>query len=140
MIKKRKAGKYIFLNIITLGIYGLFFWSKWAEDLNKICDGDEYDSATYILVFILDLFSLGIYSLVWNYQQGERMYQKAADYGVSLKHGGLYLMFWNIIPFVRSVYKIKYINKLAAAYNATVAPVEQTEETEKAEEAEAAAE
>lgn len=140
MIKKRKAGKYIFLNIITLGIYGLFFWSKWADDLNKICGDEENDSATYILVFILDLFSLGIYSLVWNYQQGERMYQKAADYGVELKHGGLFLMFWNIIPFVRSVYKIKYINKLAEAYNATVAPVEQPEEAEKAEEAEATAE
>lgn len=145
MIKKRKAGKYIFLNIITLGIYGLFFWTKWTNDLNKICDGDDKESGHYILVFLLDIFSFGIYTLVWNYQMAERMFQKASDYNVSLKHGGMFVMFWKIVPFVSSVYKIKYLNKLAAAYNATIepAPVEEvtaeaTETTETAEVTEAA--
>lgn len=145
MIKKRKAGKYIFLNIITLGIYGLFFWTKWTNDLNKICDGDDKESGHYILVFLLDIFSFGIYTLVWNYQMAERMFQKASDYNVSLKHGGMFVMLWKIVPFVSSVYKIKYLNKLAAAYNATIepAPVEEvtaeaTETTETAEVTEAA--
>lgn len=119
MIKKRKIGLYIFLNIITLGIYGIFFWYKWTEDVNKVCNGDDKDSGNYILVLILDAFSIGIYTLVWNYQMAERMYQKAADYGVTLKHGGLFVMFWRFIPVVSSVYKIKYLNKLAAAYNAS---------------------
>lgn len=133
MIKKRKTGKYIFLNIITLGIYGLFFWTKWTNDLNKVCDGDDKESGHYILVFLLDIFSFGIYTLVWNYQMAERMYQKAKDYNVTLKHGGMFVMFWKIVPFVSSVYKIKYLNKLAAAYNTTIepapaeeAPVEET--------------
>lgn len=127
MIKKRKTGKYIFLNIITLGIYGLFFWTKWTNDLNKVCDGDDKESGHYILVFLLDIFSFGIYTLVWNYQMAERMYQKAKDYNVTLKHGGMFVMFWKIVPFVSSVYKIKYLNKLAAAYNTTIepAPVEE---------------
>ncbi len=142
MIKKRKTGKYIFLNIITLGIYGLFFWTKWTNDLNKVCDGDDKESGHYILVFLLDIFSFGIYTLVWNYQMAERMYQKAKDYNVTLKHGGMFVMFWKIVPFVSSVYKIKYLNKLAAAYNTTIepapvaeAPVEETpvEATEAAE-------
>lgn len=145
MIKKRKTGKYIFLNIITLGIYGLFFWTKWTNDLNKICDGDDKDSGHYILVFLLDIFSFGIYTLVWNYQMAERMFQKASDYNVTLKHGGMFVMFWKIVPFVSSVYKIKYLNKLAAAYNATIEPApaeevaaEETEATETAEVTEAA--
>lgn len=140
MIKKRKTGKYIFLNIITLGIYGLFFWTKWTNDLNKICDGDDKDSGHYILVFLLDIFSFGIYTLVWNYQMAERMFQKASDYNVTLKHGGMFVMLWKIVPFVSSVYKIKYLNKLAAAYNATIepAPAEEVaaEETKAAETAE----
>ena len=82
MLKKRKIGKFIFLNIITLGIYGIFFWYKWTEDVNKICDGDDKDSANYILILILNAFSLGINILVWNYQMAERLYQKAGDYGV----------------------------------------------------------
>lgn len=145
MIKKRKTGKYIFLNIITLGIYGLFFWTKWTNDLNKICDGDDKDSGHYILVFLLDIFSFGIYTLVWNYQMAERMFQKASDYNVTLKHGGMFVMLWKIVPFVSSVYKIKYLNKLAAAYNATIEPApaeevaaEETEATETAEVTEAA--
>lgn len=131
MIKKRKIGLYIFLNIITLGIYGIFFWYKWTEDVNKVCDGDDKDSGNYILVLILDAFSIGIYTLVWNYQMAERMYQKAGDYGVTLKHGGLFVMLWRFIPVVSSVYKIKYLNKLAAAYNAS--SVQENAETQPAE-------
>ena len=36
MIKQRKIAKYVLLQIVTLGIYGLFFWSDWTEDLNKM--------------------------------------------------------------------------------------------------------
>ena len=50
----------------------------------------------------------------------ERMFQKAKDYNITLKHGGMFVMIWRILPFVSSVYKIKYLNKLAEAYNATV--------------------
>ena len=137
MIKKRKVGKYIFLSIITLGIYSIYFWYKWTEDVNKICEDDDKDSANYLLVFILDFASLFIYAFAWNYQMVERLYQKASDYNVSLKHGGMFVMIWRVLPFVSSVYKIKYINKLADAYNSTVADA--TEEAP-AEEAEAAAE
>lgn len=135
MIKKRKLGKFIFLNLITLGIYGLFFWSKWTKDLNTICDGDDKESGHYVLVFILDVFSLGINALVWNYQMVERMYQKAKEYNITLKHGGMFVAIWRILPIVSSVYKIKYFNKLVDAYNATVeaapaveAPAEEVQE------------
>ena len=145
MIKKRKLGKFIFLNLITLGIYGLFFWSKWTKDLNTICDGDDKESGHYVLVFILDIFSFGINALIWNYQMVERMYQKAKDYNITLKHGGMFVMIWRILPIISSVYKIKYLNKLAEAYNATVeaapaveAPVEEVAEAPVEEAVEAA--
>ena len=128
MLKKKKIGLYIFLNIITVGIYGLFFWSKWTKDINTICEGDDNDSASYILVFLLDIFSLGIYSLVWNYQMAERMYQKAADYGVELKHGGMFVMLLRFIPIVSSIVKISYANKLIAGYNANLAANTETSE------------
>lgn len=118
MIKKRKIAKYIILNIITLGIYGIFFWYKWTEDVNKICDGDDRDSANYILILILNVFSFGINVLVWNYQMAERLYQKAGDYGIEIKHGGVFVMLCRFIPILSSVFKISYFNKLAAAYNA----------------------
>ena len=128
MIKKKNIGLYIFLNIITLGIYGLFFWGKWTKDVNAICDGDNKDSARYALVFLLDICSLGIYTLVWNYQMAERLYQKAADYGVELKHGGMFVTIWKFIPFVSSIYKISYANKLIAGYNAKLTANTETSE------------
>ena len=127
MLKKQKIGLYIFLNIITLGIYGIFFWYRWTENVNKLCDGDDKDSANYILILILNAFSLGINIFVWNYQMGERLYQKAADYGVELKHGGLFIMIMRCLPIVSSVFKISYANKLIDAYNANAAAKEETE-------------
>lgn len=121
MLKKRKIGKYIFLNIITLGIYGIVFWYKWTEDVNKICEGDDNDSANYLLMLILDVFSLGISVLVWNYKMAERLYQKAGDYGIELKHGGMFVMLCRFIPLVSSIFKISYINKFVDAYNAQLA-------------------
>ena len=129
MIKKRSLGKYIFLTIVTLGIYNIVFWYKWTEDVNKICEGDEKESANYLLDFILDWCSLGINTLAWNCKMGERLFQKAADYGVEFKHGGMFFMLTRFIPFVSSAFKISYVNKLAEAYNAQL-PVEEAAEAE----------
>jgi len=124
MIQQRKIAKYVLLQIITLGIYGLFFWSDWTEDLNKMCKDDDKDSANYILVFILDIFSLGIYSFIWNYTQAERMYRIAPKYGIELKHGGSYVLLLRTIlfflPVIGSVERIKSFNALAVAYNSTL--------------------
>ena len=98
MIKQRKIAKYVLLQIVTFGIYGLFFWSDWTEDLNKMCEDDDKESANYILVFLLDIFSFGIYSFVWNYGQSERMYRIAPKYGIQLKHGGSYILLLRTIP------------------------------------------
>lgn len=121
MLRKQNLGLYIFLNIITLGVYGLFFWYRWTENINTICNGDGKDSANYVLVYILDWFSLGIYSLIWNASMGERMYQKANEYGIELKHGGMFILIWRIFcPLVASIFKITYANRLVDAYNAKI--------------------
>ena len=128
MLKKKNIGLYIFLNIITLGIFGLFFWTRWTKDVNTLCDGDDNDSGHYILVLLLQIFSLGIYTLVWNYRMGERLYQKAPDYGVELKHGGMFIMLLRFIPFASGIIKISYANKLIAGYNANIAAQTETSE------------
>ena len=141
-MKKRSIAKYLILNTITLGIYGIFFWYKWTKDLNKLCAGDDKDSANYLLVVLLNIFSLGIYSPIWNYQMAERLYQKAGDYGVEIKHGGFFVMIWRFLPLagdlVSDIYKIIYINKLIDGYNAqfngAAAPEAEATDAEVAEE------
>ena len=122
MMKKKKIGLYIFLSIITLGIYSIFFWYRWTEEVNTLCIDDDDDSANYLLVCILSVFTCGIYTFVWNYKMAERIYQKSADYGVQLKHSGMFIMLWRLfLPIVSSIYKISYVNKLIDGYNAKLA-------------------
>ncbi len=122
MMKKKNIALYIILNIVTLGIFRFFFWYKWTKDVDKICEGDDKESANYFLILILNVFTLGINVPVWNYQMAERLYQKAGDLGVEIKHGGLFVMIWKLIPFLGSfianMLKIVYFNKLVDAYNA----------------------
>lgn len=118
MLKKQNVALYLILNFLTFGIYGLFFWYRWTENVNAICDGDEKDSANYLLVYILDWFSCGIYALVWNYQQAERLYQAGDKYGIQIKKGGLFILMFRIFfPPVANAFKIINANKLIDAYN-----------------------
>ena len=41
----------ILLSIITCGIYSIFYWYKFTEDLNTLGRGDGQDSPNYIIVF-----------------------------------------------------------------------------------------
>lgn len=119
MLRKQNVVLYLILNIITLGIYGIFFWYRWTENVNKLCEGDDKESANYLLVYILDWFSCGIYTLVWNYRQGERLYQAADKYGVTIKQGGLFTVLLRIVfSPVAHAFKIINANKLIDAYNA----------------------
>ncbi len=125
MMKKKNIALYIILNIVTLGIYRFFFWYKWTKDVDKLCEGDDKESANYFLVLLLNVCSLGINAPIWNYQMAERLYQKADDYDVEIKHGGLFIMIWKLIPFLGSfianMLKIVYFNKFVDAYNAKLA-------------------
>lgn len=125
MMKKKNIALYIILNIVTFGIFRFFFWWKWTKDVDKMCEGDGKESANYFLILILNVFSLGINVPVWNYQMAERIYQKGGELGAEIKHGGLFVMFWKLIPFLGSfianMLKIVYFNKLVDAYNAQLA-------------------
>ena len=121
MLKKGNIALYLVLSVFTFGIYSFIFWYKWTEKVNKVCDGDDKESANYILVLILSIMTFGIYTLVWNYQMGERMYQKAVKSGVQIKHGGMFIMIMRPFPIVCSVLKISYLNKLIDQYNANPA-------------------
>ncbi len=119
MLKKQNVVLYLIFNFLTFGIYGFFIWYRWTENVNTLCEGDDKDSANYFLVYILDWFSCGIYTYVWNYQQGERLYQAADKYGVEIKQGGLFIVLFRIFfPPIANAFKIVNANKLIDAYNA----------------------
>ena len=41
---------YLLLSIVTCGLYSIYFWYVYVEDLNTIFYGDGEDSPNYIIV------------------------------------------------------------------------------------------
>lgn len=122
--QKRSLIAYLLLSIITLGIYALFFWHKYAQDVNTICAGDGKQTRGYIVAILLSIVTLGIYGLVWTYGMQNRLRDNANRYGAGLVRGGGTILAWQIFgallfgigPFVAMYIQIDSINRLAYGY------------------------
>ena len=44
---------YLLLTFLTCGLYSIYFWYVYVEDLNTIFYGDGEDSPNYIIVLLL---------------------------------------------------------------------------------------
>ena len=44
---------YLLLSIVTCGLYSIYFWYVYVEDLNTVFYGDGEDSPNYIIVLLL---------------------------------------------------------------------------------------
>ena len=65
---------YFLLSFITCGIYGIYFMTKFTDDLNTIATKrDGLKTMHYcLMIFILSGLTLGIYPLVWPVQEVSR--------------------------------------------------------------------
>jgi len=96
MIKRRSLLKLILLSLITCGIYSIFFWWSYVNDINDVCVCDGKKSPNFIVVLLLTVLTCGIYYLFWLYRQGERLRDIAPEYGLTLKEGGGTVLMLNI--------------------------------------------
>ena len=63
-MKQRSFVVYLLLNIVTCGIYGIYFWYVFTENLNQICAEkvpNDKPSMNYILVLLLSIVTCGIF-------------------------------------------------------------------------------
>ena len=72
--------KYVLLNLLTLGIYGIFVFSHISEEINLIASRrDGKHTMHYCLIFfIFNALTLGIASLVWTHRICNRMRDELA--------------------------------------------------------------
>lgn len=125
----RRLWKYLIFGFLTLGIYGLIFMWDMFRDVNRVCgyveNGDEDRSPNYLVFFLLSLITLGIYSYVWYYKQGNRIKRAGKAYGFEIDEtGGTYVLWclfgvflFGIGPLVALYLFICNMNRLARAYN-----------------------
>ncbi len=124
MQTNRSFIKYLLLNILTLGIYGLFFWHKYVQDVNTLCSGDGKNTNGVLVKILLSIITLGIYSFVWHYGMQNRLRDQAGRLGAGPIKGGGTILLWKIFgvllvgigPIVATCIQIHSINTVVYAH------------------------
>jgi hypothetical protein len=127
MIKDdRRFWKLLLFTIPTLGIYNIYFWYRFTQDLNDM-NPEEKRIKNYILVLFLSLITLGIYRWVWLFYIEDRLQINGRKLGVKVHPGpGTTLGLWTfgkfilIGPFLADIFIIHNMNKLAKVYNESI--------------------
>ena len=65
--KKRDGLVCTIFSVITCGIYGIYFWYCYGEDVNEFCAEDGKHTPNYIVAWLLSLITCGIYGIYWTY-------------------------------------------------------------------------
>ncbi len=99
-IREKNFWTYILLSICTCGIYSLYFWYVWNEDVNYICDGDGESVPNFVVVFLLGLCTCGIYIYYWEYKQTERLRKNAPRYGIRIPESGSSVLVWSLLGLI----------------------------------------
>lgn len=70
-IKRRELAVSIVLSIITLGIYGIYWFICVINDLNTACN--QNDDMSGETIFLLTFITFGIFGIYWAYKAGEKI-------------------------------------------------------------------
>lgn len=125
MVKERSFIVYLLLTIVTCGIYAIYFWYVYTEDLNAITEGDGEPLQNYIVVILLSIITCGIYKYVWMYKLGNKLQMNGPRYNVNIQENGTTILLWTILgafllgigPIVAQYFLINNFNELAVRYN-----------------------
>jgi len=116
---------YIVLNIVTCGIYSLFFIYTLARDINVACDGDGRTTGGLLKYILLTIITCGIYHWIWYYGVGNRLAANAPRYGMNFQENGTTILLWQLFgtflcgigPLMALHIVITNTNMLCGAYN-----------------------
>lgn len=111
--------KFIFLSIITLGIYSLVVMSSLSNDINIAAS--RYDGKRTmhycLLVFIVSPITLGIASVVWFHKISNRIGRELKRRNIAYNLSAADFWLWNVIGSIIIVGPFIYYHKLFKAAN-----------------------
>ncbi|MBO5203350.1 MAG: DUF4234 domain-containing protein [Clostridia bacterium] len=116
---------YIFLGLITFGIYDLWCIYRLIKDVNLLCE--EYGKRTtgFITYILLSLVTCGLYSIFWWYRVGDMLEEAVRKRGLTSNVSGKFVLICmvlnyfvcNITSYI-GIHKIfEATNELASDYN-----------------------
>lgn len=118
--------KYIFLSIITFGIYGLVVMSSVSNDINIVASRYDGKKTMHycLLYFIVAPITLGIASLVWFNNISNRIGSELKRRNISYSLSASDFWLWGILggfilvgPFIYYHKLFKATNLICADYN-----------------------
>ena len=122
-IKERSFLAYVLLSIITFGIYPIIYWTKISNEVNILCEGDGKKTMKYVYAWLLNIPTLGIFGLVWEYQLAQRLKENASRYNLRFCEGGGIILVLDILlihlfgRMIASFVMTKNFNKIAVEFN-----------------------
>lgn len=129
-VSKRKTNKglakYIFLSIITFGIYGLVVMSSLSNDINIAASRHDGKKTMHycLLYFIIAPITLGIAYIVWFHKISNRIGRELKRRNIAYNFSCADYWLWNVIgslivvgPFIYFYKLFKADNLICADYN-----------------------
>lgn len=115
----RSLLKFVLLNIVTLGIYGIVVLSNISNDINTIAQRyDNKHTMHYcLIVFLLSWLTLGIASLVWFHRLSERIGNEQVRRGLEHKMSAGTFWGWYVLGLFIIVGPLIYMHKLLHSMN-----------------------
>lgn len=121
--ENRKLWKLLLFTIPTFGIYNIYFWFRFTQDLNEM-NQEEKKIKNYILVWFLSIITLGIYRWVWLFYIEDRLQTTGKAMDMKVTPGpGTVLFLWTfgkfilVGPLLADFFIIRNMNRLAKEYN-----------------------
>ena len=119
---RRGLLKWILLNIITLGIYSLYFMYSIKRDLNIIADNHNGSRTMGLIALcLLTVITFGIATIVWWHKISARIGREQVYRGLEKTFGASTFWLWQVLGAMIIIGPFVYIYKLCKAMNAICA-------------------
>lgn len=114
----RSVWKFILFNILTLGIYSIVFFIPFSHELDKVAPRrDGTKTMSFILAYILSLFTFSIVMLIWHYQIAARVEEALEQRNIPYEFGTGAFWGWYFFGSLIIVGPLVYLHKLCKAMN-----------------------
>lgn len=114
----RNVWKFIILNILTFGIYGIIFFIPFSFDLDKIAPKrDGTKTMNYLFAYILSYITLSVVMMVWFHHITERVEEALREREIDYEFGTGDFWGWYFFGSFILVGPYVYLYKLISAMN-----------------------
>ena len=113
----RQMWKLMLFNVLTLGLYSIFFFIPFSFDVDKVSKNEGEKTMNYLLAHILASFTFSIVVDIWHFHIAERVENALSDREINYDFGTNDFWLWFILGSLILVGPFVYFHKLCTAMN-----------------------